>query len=973
MEEETVSMELRHAEFSQHSIRETLDELHNKASSVLLFTLQWKDLEQHFVRIRDSIESGAREVQTIKDSLNVALESIDLRLQEVEAKEKELERIKEAVEERFRQIEVLETEFGLKRRRDVEERSREIERTEESAREVDKAMMEVEEKLGETGGKEERLQGISKTIEERCGEMKGIESDMKERMGEFEVKEKEFEDRVREFGLIQKRFEERSRVHEQKEQQYEKRLKELESKEKQFEERCQDLELKEKQFEKRCKAFKAKEEPIGESKSINRKFAESPEPGNRDMNSIDGSMDANLHFYVTMDGKALQIFLNERWKEHDVMRSEVFVALQMSSNPAKLVLDAMQGFYPPHLKKEGKEFEGNVVMQSCILLLEQLMEISPPIRPNLREEAMQLAFDWITKMRVDVEHSSQVLGFLLLLTSYGLASAFDSDELLSYMEIVSQHSQAPELLRVLGLTDKIPVASTSASTLVPSQTISPASDPLSKAPLQHQSSSNCPGNVDTDEDPLNLIGGTVSSVPSVQPTCLPPTILSTGQDPSHLKIVQPTPCNSRSDSTLTLSSPTSEPEPNYFPVDVEGKGLRLILSEKENDDLTRDKVSAALQHSVDPAKLVLDVVKGEGFKFDVSKERCILLLEQLRKLSPLIKPHVKEEALKFANSWKENLLKQDQLEVVCVLHFLATYGLASSVNGNELLGPLGAGFWVKMGPNLREVIGLADLTENYIRSLIEKNQRLEAIKVIHAVEMIDKFPLVIMLKDHLNYIKNKAKISCKTRKIAGAINNQISQLRDVTKCILQYKLESQISVKAVEEQILQLEKQIAKEPQDLEESKLKREASTKSESLQKKCKQQQSTASTTAPVVSSTSGPPSITASASTIRRLKLRQKKRKKSKYPCPTPSQHSQLPAGQTPSHPHLWHAGGAPPHNYHHPAGPFGYAGTSDWERSARPHNFPVNVHPRSYYEHVRPHCPQNGTRVPSPDMLLPFGRF
>ncbi|KAK2977373.1 hypothetical protein RJ640_013352 [Escallonia rubra] len=45
-----------------------------------------------------------------------------------------------------------------------------------------------------------------------------------------------------------------------------------------------------------------------------------------------------------MDGNRLPIYLN------DSPSDDVFKALRLSLEPAKLVLDAMEGFYPPHLK-----------------------------------------------------------------------------------------------------------------------------------------------------------------------------------------------------------------------------------------------------------------------------------------------------------------------------------------------------------------------------------------------------------------------------------------------------------------------------------------------------------------------------------------------------------------------------------------------------------------------------------------------
>lgn len=51
----------------------------------------------------------------------------------------------------------------------------------------------------------------------------------------------------------------------------------------------------------------------------------------------------------TMDGRTLQIFLNEHTNKLDSLFDDVLKSLQLSRNPAQLVLDAMEGFYPPHL------------------------------------------------------------------------------------------------------------------------------------------------------------------------------------------------------------------------------------------------------------------------------------------------------------------------------------------------------------------------------------------------------------------------------------------------------------------------------------------------------------------------------------------------------------------------------------------------------------------------------------------------
>ncbi|CAI0432264.1 unnamed protein product [Linum tenue] len=156
-----------------------------------------------------------------------------------------------------------------------------------------------------------------------------------------------------------------------------------------------------------------------------------------------------------MNGIDLQIFLNERHKDLDTLKVEVQNALKLLSDPAKLVLDAMQGFYPPHLKKGDIEFEVDVVRKSCIMLLEQLANMSTEIKPTTRNEAMSLALDWMTKMKPDVDHFLEVLAFLQLLAAYRLASAFDVDELVIQFGVIAHYSQVRVLLQNLGFAEKM--------------------------------------------------------------------------------------------------------------------------------------------------------------------------------------------------------------------------------------------------------------------------------------------------------------------------------------------------------------------------------------------------------------------------------------------------------------------------------------------------------------------------------------
>lgn len=137
---------------------------------------------------------------------------------------------------------------------------------------------------------------------------------------------------------------------------------------------------------------------------------------------------------------------------NEFISANMLVDLHPSSDPAKVVLDMIQ--IPIGSEKKGGE--GVIIIdESHIFLLEQLMRISPRVKPHVREEAQKIAFNLEANIRESAENSLTILGFLYLLSIYGLVSHFNKDGLLNLFESAAQHKQAVELFRTLGFVDKI--------------------------------------------------------------------------------------------------------------------------------------------------------------------------------------------------------------------------------------------------------------------------------------------------------------------------------------------------------------------------------------------------------------------------------------------------------------------------------------------------------------------------------------
>ncbi|PQQ11475.1 hypothetical protein Pyn_34629 [Prunus yedoensis var. nudiflora] len=168
---------------------------------------------------------------------------------------------------------------------------------------------------------------------------------------------------------------------------------------------------------------------------------------------------SSIQSSANRNGRGLQLLMNENLKRIDLVGREISGVLQASSDPAKLVLDAMQGFYPSNLNVDNQEFDYDlrIVRRSCLLLLEELKRFSPQINPHVREEAMELAADWKAKIKVATENWLEILGFLRLVSTYEFTTAYDAKELQTLLAIVVKQDQATEFCQAFGITNKAPV------------------------------------------------------------------------------------------------------------------------------------------------------------------------------------------------------------------------------------------------------------------------------------------------------------------------------------------------------------------------------------------------------------------------------------------------------------------------------------------------------------------------------------
>ncbi|KAH9688554.1 hypothetical protein KPL70_015161 [Citrus sinensis] len=370
---------------------------------------------------QSSIKELSVKLHPGEEKLELLQGKVRLHENEVESLEQKLDSMRKQQKKYFDDVELKKREFN-EIRKYIEELNQDLASKHKQLKFVQQS---IEECSKEFQWKKEELISIEKTIAECSKEVELIKNQLNLIHNESNLVQtrtivclKELKDKEKHVDSLKKGLEGR--------------LQDLEVKEREFEKRVKEFELREKEFDSIQKAVQDRSKNLLLQVKI-----EDPE---------------NL----TSRGRYLQCLLNQHLQKHDLIFCKVFDTVKRACDPALLVLHAMSGFYPPHSRERDLEFDVSIIRRSCILLLEQLSTIAPEINVQVRDEAMKVAGEWKKKMRVAVENSLEVLGFLHLLAAYRLAPAFDGEELESLLRIVAQHRQTPKLRQTLGFGDKVP-------------------------------------------------------------------------------------------------------------------------------------------------------------------------------------------------------------------------------------------------------------------------------------------------------------------------------------------------------------------------------------------------------------------------------------------------------------------------------------------------------------------------------------
>jgi len=431
----------------QHSIREDCKALRQE--------LEWHQNSIHKWRI----QSRAKEklLEFVQNELNAKKRKFDSLTRSVDEKEQRLQSVQHELNAKKREFDFL-TGLNKERNYEVDEKEK---RLREKARDIENQykhlkskQQEIEEREKDLQTKEEQFveQEKAREAKVKCLESKFVE--MQELESRFQIQrkkqEEKFEEREKNIQSKEEQFVEQENAHEGKVKCLGSKfleLQELESRfqiqrkeqEEKFEEREKDLLSKEEQFVEQKKAYEGKVECL-ESKFVELQELEEREKVLRSDEKVllweEKQLELKLKHLETkqkqLEDQEKQFKLREKHlemkekqsedretfnlvKQLESIHSQVSAVLRASSDPAKLVLDAIKVFCPSHVRN---------------LLVDELYKTSPIISFHVKEEAIKFATEWKANLSLPAKDNLEVLHYFKFVATYKIGSSCQAPQVL---------------------------------------------------------------------------------------------------------------------------------------------------------------------------------------------------------------------------------------------------------------------------------------------------------------------------------------------------------------------------------------------------------------------------------------------------------------------------------------------------------------------------------------------------------------
>ncbi|CAN6862125.1 unnamed protein product [Brassica oleracea] len=408
---------------------------------------------RHLASCIDEHELMERDLISVKDRYSECFEDLDI-------KEKELKSVESILTERNKEV-----EEGEKRMQHLNS--------------------SIEELMGQLKLKQEEVCSIKKTIKECSRELKAkrkhrdkVQSTLSDLIAKLKSTESQLNSVKQKIQDSLKDF-----------QGLELKEKELSAREERIGHKAQQLKSTEQKLAKSSKKTKVKAKKQGNT-----------------VQRVDLVRDANV-----CDEKTLQLLLRGQLKKRDRLHLDVLSSVKRSSDPAKLVLDTVNGLYAAHQRTAATNLDPKSVQSSSICLLECLMDMSPNPTTEVQGEAFKFATEWKNITLVEAENPVEVLEFLNFLAAFSLAYAFDADQVQSLFDVDFLCKYGLSLCKALGVSALAAPVNNNVLSLEdkPEAPVINSSDPCSLDVQQSIASPHLP-----DEDYLRDIEDSISFSPN---------------------------------------------------------------------------------------------------------------------------------------------------------------------------------------------------------------------------------------------------------------------------------------------------------------------------------------------------------------------------------------------------------------------------------------------------------------------------
>ncbi|CAH8387047.1 unnamed protein product [Eruca vesicaria subsp. sativa] len=693
-----------------------------------------------------SLEIDLREQTVI--SLNDDMEET---CQQMESKAKELENVQTLIKERSAHCESLKLFIKkLSKKQDSAENevdwtekkldstTRHLERCiakhkskKKELRSVQSILSEIKEQVEEG---EKRMQYLNSSSEELNSQLRSKQEEVSSISGELKAKRKHHDqvqssilDHIAELNFVKQKIQDSLKDFQSKEEEQARLRASLM-------EREQGLELKEKEISAReeridNKAQQLKSAALKLAKSSKKTEPKSKKQGNT-VQRVDLVRNANV-----CDEKTLQLLLRGHLKKRDQLHLDVLFSVKRSSDPAKLVLDTINGLYSAHQRTALKNLDPKSVQRSSIFLLECLIDMSPKpkTQTQVQGEAIKFATEWKNTSLVNAENPVEVLEFLHFLAAFSLAYTFDADKDQNLFDVAFLRKYGPSLCNALGVSALAPVNNVLSledkpKEQLPEAPMSNSVDSRSSDVQQNITSSDLP-----NEDTLRDFDGSTSFSPNEVFTKLP-----------------------------VFKSPG-----------------RFVLN--------------AVEDALTDARL-----RGELSLKEPILMPLVPLLEELARVGIPTNPGLQNDATKVAHRWVKMMgassVAKSQREVWAFLQFIVAFGLVKRTKRDETLKLASYVAHFKHAPKLFQSLGLSDAIPSFVTQLLDKAIYIPAIRFMFYFNVEKRFSPLELLKEQIISLSCSAKEKRRYESQAEEANRDGATLREMIELIEDFQLEIDIPV-----------------------------------------------------------------------------------------------------------------------------------------------------------------------------------